>query len=310
MNNADNVDDAVRAGQAALLDLLADLLLYELDAPTAAALAVDPTLSSALEPPGNDEALRELRATYTNLFLIDMPPYASVYLDTPPVIGGETSLRWEQFLAERGQPLLSLERAAAPDHAGLYLRALAAAVRDGAPEPTLRESLQWLPQALTTIGRIDGAGFYARVAALVADVLQTCAGVWRSEDTILAADEPAEPADESLREITRWLATPALSGWALSKHTLRRLARSFGVSVGIVERDRMLEQVFEASALDNRTGELLDALLEEWQRWYEALETWRRALGAWAYTLSQWESRLQRTRATLLGMRASLLTTE
>jgi TorA maturation chaperone TorD len=305
-----NVDDAVHAGQAALLDLLADLLLYELDASTAAALVADPTLSPALEPPRNDEAQRELRATYTRLFIIDMPPYASVYLDVPPVIGGEASLRWERLLAERGQPLLSLERAAAPDHAGLYLRALAASVRDGAPAPVLREALRWLPQALTTIGRIDGAGFYARVAELVAAVLQTCTGTWHSEDTILADEEPTEPEDESLREITRWLSTPALSGWALSKHILRRLAKSFGVPVGMVERDRMLEQVFEASALDKRTGELLDALVEEWRCWHRALEIWQRELGDWAYTLDPWKARLQRTHATLLRMRSSLLATE
>jgi TorA maturation chaperone TorD len=304
-----NVDDAVRTGQAALLDLLADLLLHELDAPIAAAIAADPMLSSALEPPRNDETRRELRATYTRLFLIDMPPYASVYLDIPPVIGGETSLRWEQSQVERGQQLLSLERAAAPDHAGLYLRALAAAVRNSAPEPVLRETFRWLPQALTTIRRIDRVGFYARVAELVTDVLQTCAGTWRSEDATITAEEPTEPEDDGLREITRWLSTPALSGWALSKHTLRRLAKSFGVSVGMVDRDRMLEQVFEASALDNRISELLDALLEEWQCWRLAQESWRRELCAWAYTLDPWETRLQHTHATLLRMRSSVLTT-
>jgi TorA maturation chaperone TorD len=305
-----NVDDAVRAGQAALLDLLADLLLHELDAPTAAAIAADPTLSPALEPPRNDEARRELRAEYTRLFIIDMPPYASVYLDVPPVIGGETSLRWERFVAEHGQPLLLLERAAAPDHAGLYLRTLAAAERDGAPAPVLREALRWLPQALSTIGRMDEAGFYARVAELVAAVLQMCTAIWRPEDAILADEEPTEPEDESLREITRWLSTPALSGWALSKHILRRLAKSFGVSVGMVERDRMLEQVFEASALDKRTGELLDALVEEWRCWHRALDIWRRELGDWAYTLAPWESRLRRTHVILLRMRSSLSATE
>lgn len=300
--------DDVRTGRAALLDLLADLLLYELNAPTAALLAGDPALSAALEPPQSEAALRELRAAYARLFLIDVPPYASVYLDVPPIIGGEASLEWERVLAARGLALISLERAAAPDHAGLYLRALAAAERDGAPEPVLREALRWLPQALTAIGRNDPAGFYARVADLAANALQACAGATCSEAGIVTDVGVSEPEDESLRAIANWLSTPAWSGWFLSKDALRRLARPFGVSVGMVDRDRMLEQVFEASALDNRTGELLDALLEEWQAWRASLEVWRSGLGTWATALEHWDAQLRHTHDVLGGMRAALMT--
>lgn len=301
-----NTDGDIRAGRAALLDLLADLLLHELEAPTAAVLARDPALATTLAPPQSDAELRDLRATYARLLLIDVPPYASVYLDVPPVIGGEVSLAWERLLAASGQALTSLERAAAPDHAGLYLRALAAAERSGAPEPVgvvLREALRWLPQTLTAITRNDATGFYARVAELATHTLQACAVATPGKVATVADEELPKPEDDSLREITHLLSTPAWSGWFLSKSVLRQLARPFGVSVGVVDRDRMLEQVFEASALDERTDELLDALLEEWCRWRAALEAWRSELGDWVAVLGHWDKRLQHTQALLNSMR-------
>lgn len=309
MNNSINSDgdnSDIRAGRAALLDLLADLLLHELEAPTAARLARDPALAAALAPPEIDADLRDLRAIYARLLLIDVPPYASVYLDVPPVIGGEASLAWERLLAASGQALTSLERAAAPDHAGLYLRALAAAERTSTPEQVgvvLREALRWLPQALTAITRNDAAGFYARVAEVAAHTLQACAVASPGKVAAVADEEPPKPEDDSLREITHHLSTPAWSGWFLSKSALRQLARPFGVSVGMVDRDRMLEQVFEASALDERTDELLDALLGEWRCWQASLAAWRSELGDWAAVLGHWDKRLQHTQALLNSMR-------
>ncbi len=307
-----NSDHGVRAGLAALLDLLADLLLHELEAPLAAVLAGDPALAGALEPPQGEAALRDLRAAYARLFLIDVPPYASVYLDMPPVINGEASLAWEKFLAAHGRAPASLERAAAADHAGLYLRALAAAQRSGSLElirRVLYQALQWLPQALTAIKRNDQSGFYARVADLAAYAIQSCAVATPWEDCSSVEEQPIspDPGGDSLREIAQQLCTPAWSGWFISKRLLRRLAMPFGVAVGIVGRDRVLEQVFEASALDERTGELLDALLEERRSWQAAMEAWRTELGAWATALESWDAGLQRTCASLQDMRAALV---
>lgn len=301
-----NRDAGVRAGRAALLDLLAELLLHELEEPTASVLAGDPALSALLEPPRDDHALGELRAEYTRLFLIEVPPYASVYLDAPPVVGGEASLRWERFVAAHRLMPASLERAAAADHAGLYLRALAAAERGDVAGPVLREALRWLPLYFTAVRRHNEAGFYSRVADVAAHTLEKCARPTRVDVDLEPEEEPPEPEDEGLREIARWLATPAWSGWFLSKRALRRLAEPFAASLGMVDRGQMLEQVFEGSALDERTAELLDALLEEWRHWQAALEAWRQGLGIWAPALDGWSVRLERTRERLRAMRAAL----
>jgi TorA maturation chaperone TorD len=299
-------DALLPAGRAALLDLLADLLLREVDAQMAALLGGDPALNEALCPPQSEQSLRELRATYAQLFLIELPPYASLYLEAPPVVGGESSLHWERFLAAQGQPLASLERAAATDHAGLFLRALAAAERTGNTAAMISEALRWLPQFFTAVQRSEGERFYGRAAALATLAVQESARIVPYAGQPLPIEGPPAPADDSLREMARWLCTPAWSGWFLSKSRLRQLAAAFGVALGIVEREQMLEQVFEASALDGRTGELLDALLAEHQHWTAALQEWQQALGAWKHPLEGWETTLQRTQALLNEMRLAL----
>jgi TorA maturation chaperone TorD len=301
-----NTDARLQAGRAALLDLLADLLLREVDVAQVTLLAGDPVLSAALQPPESDQALRDLRVAYTRLFLVEAPPYASLYLEAPPVIGGETSRDFEALLAARGRPLASLERAAAADHAGLYVRALAAAERANDVSAVLTEALRWLPQFLTTMQRNDEAGFYGGVATLTALALQESARS-ASPAIRMPGGGPSDPEDDSLRSLVRWLSTPAWSGWLLTKAHLRKLAALFGAPLGMPEREQMLEQVFEASALDERTALLLDALLAEHRRWEEALEGWQAALEIWREAVAGWEIALQRTHTLLSTMRKALV---
>jgi TorA maturation chaperone TorD len=305
-----DVEAQLRAGRAALLDLLASLFLRELDAGTAALLAADPALADALRPPADEEGLRALRVEYSRLLLMEVPPYASIYLDAPPVIGGEAGQRLEALLAAAGRPLASLERAAGADHAGLYLRALATAERAGDVAPLLGEALGWLPQCLTALARADADGWYGGLATLTAHALRECARaapVAPAGLDVRRDEAPTAPEDDSLRAIARWLSTPAWSGWFLSRHDLRALAAPFGAPTGIVERERMLEQVFEASALDERTPELLEALLALLAGWRTASEEWRIALPpAWSGVLAPWHSGLDHTHALLSSMRSAL----
>ncbi len=245
-------DDA-RAGRAALLDLLADLFLRELDLPLALTLAADPALAEALQPPDGADGVGALRAEYARLLLLEAPPYASLFLEAPPVIGGETARHWEEALTVSGIPSLPLERASSPDHAGLYLRALAYAERGGAPGPILAEALRWLPQYLTALERDDPNGFYGRVAQLAAYALGECArhATPPAEPAGAAPPEIPPPEDDRLRTLARWLCTPLWSGWYLTPGSLRALSRALGSAPGRTDRAALLEQVFEASGLDD-----------------------------------------------------------
>ncbi len=297
--------DAIRVGRAALFDLLADLLLHELDMPLAEQLAADPALAEALQPPTTSEALSGLRADYANLFLLDLPPYSSVILDVPPVIGGESTLRWERAVASLGLGVpSSRERAAAPDHAGLVMRALAAAERVGRVEILLPTALAWLPQWVTALQRDAQDTFYGRTAALVQVALGASAqAAQRPTPSGVGAivGAPPEPEERDLRTLSRWLCTPAWSGWFLSKRRLRQLARPFGGGLGIVERDQLLQHAFEASGLDGRTNALLAALRTEWSLWHGAWREWHEALAptAWVDVLTPWNAQLAATDALL-----------
>jgi TorA maturation chaperone TorD len=302
---------AQRAGRAALFDTLAELLLRELEAPLAEQLRDDPVLHRVLRPPEDLANLVALRADYARLFLVTAPPYASIYLDDPPVIGGESARRWEAMLRARGRPLASVERAAASDHAGLFLRALAQAERDGDANVVLAEALRWLPQYLTALRFHDSDGFYGRVGEL------TTVAVWEStratrgpatdkDDTEHDRGAPPLPEEDNLRSLVAWLCAPAHSGWYLSKPQLRRLGQSLGVATGVTDREHMLTQVFEASGLDGRTGYLLDALRAEHARWSDARATWERELERWSSAVRPWRARLGATDTLLAHLRDAL----
>lgn len=295
--------DELRAGRAALLDTLADLFLRELDLPTAQALAADPALAAALQPPSSEAEAQALRAEYARLLLMEAPPYASLFLEAPPVIGGESSRAWEATLAAHGLPMPPLERAAASDHAGHYLRALAHAERAGVAGAVLAEALRWLPQYLTTLEQEDPDGFYGRLAQLTAAALCECARHAGPPPPPADAAPAPPPEDDDLRTLTRWLCTPLWSGWYLAPGSLRALARSFGSPPGRIERAAVLEQAFEASGLDERAADLLDALLALLARWQEAADAWRADLAAWGAATDLWRERLAQTRTLLAAMR-------
>lgn len=302
---AKRADDDERAGRAALLDLLADLLLHELDLPLALRLAADPALAEALQPPSDEAGTRALRAEYARLILLEAPPYASLFLEAPPVIGGETAHHWETTLAASGIPTPPLERASSLDHAGLYLRALACAERVGAPAPILAEALRWLPHYLTALERDDPDGFYGRIARLAAYALSESArhAAMNIGPAGVTPPEIPPPEDDRLRTLARWLCTPLWSGWYLTPGSLRSLARALGSAPSRTDRAALLEQVFEASGLDERTAELLDALLATLDAWDVAARDWGNQLGAWGAALASWRASLERTRVILTAMR-------
>lgn len=86
----------------------------------------------------------------------------------------------------------------------------------------------------------------------------------------------------SARQLVRWLATPALSGFYLSPDDLRRLGAHIGVNVAPYGRANGLEQLLRGAALDDRLGQalaLLEAEMADHLERYRALDL--PALDAW-----------------------------
>lgn len=79
----------------------------------------------------------------------------------------------------------------------------------------------------------------------------------------------------SARQLVRWLATPALSGFYLSPDDLRRLGANIAMNVAPYGRANGLEQLLRGASLDDRLGQaltLLQAEMTDHLTRYKALE--------------------------------------
>lgn len=69
--------------------------------------------------------------------------------------------------------------------------------------------------------------------------------------------------DLRLRDLIRWLTTPAQSGVYLSTVDLERIGRELGVRIAPMGRAAAVEQLFRTAALDDTVDDLFTALSEE-----------------------------------------------
>lgn len=74
---------------------------------------------------------------------------------------------------------------------------------------------------------------------------------------------PASHESDGLRDIARWLTTPAASGVYLSAVDLRRVGEAAGITGLPVNRRFAVEQLFRAAALEDDLDTLFDVLVSE-----------------------------------------------
>jgi TorA maturation chaperone TorD len=236
--------------------------------PSAERRAVEDAIG-LLAPPSAEE--------HTDLFVLQLPPYASIYLGEEGMIGGEARDRVAGFWRA-----LRLLPPAEPDHltALLGLYATVSELAEAEPEPARRvlarragaalfwEHLaSWLPVYLLRVGELfDGA--YRRWAALLAAVLAADAGRWGPPDGVPSHLRDITPlAEEDLERdrIVRAVLTPVRSGLVLTRADLGRAARDLGLGLRLGERAFVL-------------GALIDQDARAMLRWL-ALEARRQARG-------------------------------
>lgn len=163
---------------ARVAELLAQLLLHELDAERLARLN-EPELRAALlelglEPPAPDADLDELAADFLEAYV--QPKEGGPLVQSLWVEGsyeGECAAQVRRLAQAVGlEHHRASARGAAPDHLGclLLLWAQASQARPEVAERLVSEHFEW---ALTPLRRIArGSGFYARLAASCADWIE------------------------------------------------------------------------------------------------------------------------------------------
>ena len=184
-------------------------------------------------------------SAYTELFVFQLYPYASVYVGAEGMLGGEARDRVAGFLAALGQ-----EVPAEPDHLALLLGAYAGLCEfekgkgdgrvRGARRAMLWEHLlSWLPVYLDKIVRV-GPPFYRSWAETLRAALDAEAEELgaQSELPLHLREAPAlaDPRESPAEEFLKSLLAPARSGFILVRDDLARAARELGVGLRAGER--------------------------------------------------------------------------
>jgi hypothetical protein len=180
---------------------------------------------------------------HTHLFVHQLPPYASIYLDEQGKIGGEARDRIAGFWRA-----IRLTPPPEPDHLATLLGLWASITEQAAtePEPGRRRLLEhaaktlvwehlapWLTPYLLRVDEVsDTFGPWADlVATAIEDVLDSAPN---PDLPVHLAQEP--PSLDGPEDLVRYLLTPVRSGLVLTRADLKRAASDLGLGTRIGER--------------------------------------------------------------------------
>ena len=275
-----------------------------------AVLAEPPTVNGARvaealelgELPGADE--------YTELFIFQLYPYASVYLGAEGMIGGEARDRVAGFWRALGQM-----PPAEPDHLSVMLALYARLVEleTGESDAGRRESwrnarkaflwehlLSWLPAVYLTKFFSLATPFYSRWGALLMRALLEEASLVGKQERLplhlREAQALIDPRSNGVEDFLQSVLTPVRSGMILTRADLTRAARKLGLSVRMGERKFILKSLFAQEA-----DGILDWLIEEATLWRQHHHKHRGALEEIA---GVWEEKTKATAALLEELKA------
>ncbi|HEX8492361.1 MAG TPA: molecular chaperone TorD family protein [Pyrinomonadaceae bacterium] len=254
-------------------------------------------LAVLAEPPGEEvarvaEAL-ELgpmpgASEYTELFVFQLYPYASVYVSAEGMLGGEALDRISGFWRA-----LSQTPPAEADHLAVMLALYARLCEIAADESDAvrrdvwerarkaflwEHLLSWLPVYLCKLTEM-AAPFYRRWSeVLMKALLAEARAVGQPEALPLhlraatALIDPRQGGD--VKEFLQSLLSPVRSGMILTRSDLGRAARRLGLGMRLGERAFILRGLFG----QNASG-MLEWLIEEASRWASHHQSYADSLG-------------------------------
>jgi len=314
------------------LRLLGRLWLEELRSEDLPRLAALPELADSLGGAGSAD-LMALAAEHQRLFGFNLPPYESVFLDPSGMLDAPATGRLKALLREAGWSPPTGPRAAAEDHLGLQLLALADLVAGGqgeAAERLLTEHLAlWAPLCLAALRRLRPHPFYQTLGALSLGVLLNALPATLASPGLPDLPPPpryldspgggprpmaevpdwavplsANPSEvwtkgPSLAEVVDGLLLPRSAGIYLTRRDIAAIAHELGLGAPAGERRRMLEGLLRGAGglgLADPALRALDGLLVAES---DTLAAWSEAWPAWEPIGDLWRERLARQRALL-----------
>jgi TorA maturation chaperone TorD len=283
------------------LSLLSRLWLREPDASALAQCRQFVSLSPHIADPA------ELASAYTDLFLLNVYPYGTVFTDPSGELNAPGAWSAAERFEVRGFQTRELSETGAPDHMGLLLGFLDHLSGDSSKEPELfSDFAQWAPVCCFAVERETSAHpFYRALASATLGQLMDLAAPLGDS----SAELPIAPAFEeeiALSDIVRFLLAPARSGFFLSRAKLGRLAKALGMRLSFVSRFEVAQLLFGTAGETGRVEELLEAISAEAGEWEAAYREWARQAPSWAACASRWLERIAATHLLLREMRQTL----
>lgn len=245
------------------------------------------------------------RVEHTELFDFQLSPYASVYLGSDAMIGGEARDRVAGFWRA-----MHLQPPPEPDHLVVLLALYAslcereAAETDDARQVLLHEArrallwehlLSWLLPYLAKVEEV-ASPFYSRWAMLVSETLLAEAQAFGPCDRVPMhlreeTDVPS-PENDDAEALLRALLTPVRTGMLLTRADISRAALHLGIGARVSDRRFVL-----LNLLAEEPRGTLTWLSEEALKWRAKHAAWRPVLGP----IAEYFERRARSATEMLG---------
>lgn len=255
-------------------------------------------------------------AEHLALFTFQLFPYESFFLDRSGLLGGlVTEGVWQSY---RSGGYLPPTHDTSPDHLGHELGFLAflcvaeaEAWEDGKTavvhQIQRRQThflqthlLRWLPPVLVAIDRYPAPFFQAVAqitAGLIAHHTQNVPPINANDLFCLPFAAPGLNDEKTrLPDITRYLLTPAESGWFFSRAEIGFLAQQLNLPRGFGSRQEMLLKLFQTAGQYEAVPALLMELMGlvvQWQQVYGKLTEQGLETAVWQQQLTQTADWLQ-----------------
>lgn len=238
---------------------------------------------------GRENPADELAADHYQAFGLEVFPYASVYLNEEPQMGGnEPSGLFGLYQSHGYEPTDE------PDHLASELGFLALLLERDADEALLSSFfyphlLRWIfpfGEALLQLQHpVYGVAFNRLMELLVelkGRIPVQAIEHFRPEDREL---DLLSQEETGLKKIAEFLLAPSYSGIYLSREGIRNFGKVLDMPIGFGTRSQLLPALFYGAVDYSNFGRMLDEfhlLLEHWEKRYQAqAEHWGQALDYW-----------------------------
>lgn len=302
-----NANIAFHPSSLILHPLLPPLWLHEPDAETIARAVRELNLPAA-DP-------SDLAVAYSDVFLLNVPPYGTMFTDEIGELNGATA-EWTAALFEKhGFSPAELREVAAPDHLGLGLAFWAhltqhgdSAQRDA--DDFLDRLVAWAPVCGLAVEREPTTPpFYRGLAAATRQaILASCnarvASTGRKDMDSAHSDSsgPDFEGEVSLRALVSFFLTPAQCGLFVSRARLGRWAVALGMRLPFGSRYEVAEHLFTACGEAGRLAALLEQLQIEAGVWNEQYQAYAETYPAWQPYAEAWRARVAQALRVLGNM--------